>query len=257
MRILVVFLFSLLLVGCSWHYTINAPLERYDQAHGYRFGNIQHGGASDDMLVALTFSGGGMRAAALAYGVLEQLAKERITWNGRTHRLLDEVDMIHAVSGGSITAAYYALYRDGIFEQFEHLVLNRNLQDEIESKIVALSAVPKLLSARYGRIDMVEELLDEAIFRGRTYADIPRQRPLVTIAASDMSLGARFEFTQTYFNLLCSDLDKLPVAHAVAASAAVPIIFSPVTLWNYAGTCGLSESYLQIPDATDPEHALR
>ena len=257
-RALLVSLVSMLLSGCgSWHYTINAPLERYDESHGYRFSTIERGTAGDDILVVLTFSGGGLRAAALAYGVLERLAQEHVTWNGRSQRLLDEVDSINAVSGGSITAAYFALHGDGIFEHFEKRVLERNLQDDIESRILALSAIPRLLSPRYGRIDMVQELLDEAFFHGKTFANIPRRRPLVTIAASDMALGARFEFTQTYFNLICSDLDKLPVARAVAASAAVPIVLSPVTLWNYAGTCGLPASYLNIPVPADPETALR
>ncbi|HKA44831.1 MAG TPA: patatin-like phospholipase family protein [Burkholderiales bacterium] len=248
----------MLLSACgSWHYTINAPLERYDEKHGYRFSTIESGTARNDIFVALTFSGGGLRAAALAYGVLERLAQERITWNGRSQRLLDEVDSINAVSGGSITAAYFALHRDGIFEHFEKRVLERSLQDEIESKIFSLSAVPRLVSPRYSRIDMVQELMDDAFFHGMTFANIPRRRPLVTIAASDMVRGSRFEFTQTYFNLICSDLDKLPVARAVAASAAVPIVFAPVTLWNYAGSCGLPASYLNTPISADPEAVLR
>ena len=50
-----------------------------------------------------------------------------------------------------------------------------------------------------------------------------------------MTLGARFEFTQDQFDLLCSDLTDVPVARAVAASSAFPILLSPLTLHNYAG----------------------
>lgn len=45
----------------------------------------------------------------------------------------------------------------------------------------------------------------------------------------------RFSFLQSYFNLLCSDLSSFPVARAVAASSAVPVVFNPVVLENYAG----------------------
>jgi NTE family protein len=53
-----------------------------------------------------------------------------------------------------------------------------------------------------------------------------------------MTLGTRFQFTQNYFNPICSDLSEYPVARAVTASSAVPILFSPVTLTNRAGECG-------------------
>jgi NTE family protein len=56
-----------------------------------------------------------------------------------------------------------------------------------------------------------------------------------------MSLGARFEFTQDQFDLLCSDLSSYSIARAVAASSAFPILLSPITLKNYAGSCGFEE----------------
>jgi NTE family protein len=250
------------LSGCGgWHYTVNEPLEKHDPAYGYRFGTVRPEDNSDELFIAVTFSGGGMRAAALAYGVLERLAAERISWQGRSIRLLDEVDIINSVSGGSMTAAYYALHGDGLFRDFDKRFFSRNLQDRLESRIVAMTAVPQLLSPRYGRIDMVQEFLDETLFDGRTYADLRRRRPFVIISASDMSLGSRFEFTQDFFDLLCSDLDKLPVARAVAASSALPLVFSPVTLWNYAGTCSLpvvpSFARAQGPLAARQQQRLR
>jgi NTE family protein len=243
-RLLLAAFAGLALSACgSWHYTVNAPLEGpVDPTHGYRYANVQAGDNTDSLMIVVNFSGGGMRAAALAYGVLERLAAERIRWNGRETRLLDEVDIITAVSGGAMTAAYYALHGDAIFTQFEERFFQRNLQDRLEDRIIAFSAIPRLLSDRYGRVDMLQELLDEVLFEGRTYADISAQRrkPFVLVTATDMSLGARFEFTQDTFDLLCSDLDKLPIARAVAASSALPVVLSPVTLWNYAGGCGFA-----------------
>ena len=48
-------------------------------------------------------------------------------------------------------------------------------------------------------------------------------------------MGTRFQFTQDYANVICTDLANLPVACAVTASSAVPILFSPITLTNHAG----------------------
>lgn len=53
-----------------------------------------------------------------------------------------------------------------------------------------------------------------------------------------MATLSRFEFIQPQFDLLCSDLNELPIARASAASAALPLALSPITLKNYAGQCG-------------------
>jgi NTE family protein len=86
----------------------------------------------------------------------------------------------------------------------------------------------------------MSELLDEALFDGKTYGDLLQQktRPGLLIHASDMATLSRFEFHQPQFDVLCSDLNKLPIAYASAASAALPLALSPITLKNYAGQCG-------------------
>ena len=71
------------------------------------------------MTVAVTLSGGGARAAAFGYGVLDGLRQTRFAWNGRQTSLLDEIDVISGVSGGSIVAAYYAAFGARTFPQFE------------------------------------------------------------------------------------------------------------------------------------------
>jgi NTE family protein len=63
-------------------------------------------------------------------------------------------------------------------------------------------------------------------------------RPFVVINAAALATGARFPFTQTQFDLLCSDLGSISIGRAVAASAALPPFFSAITLESYAGTCG-------------------
>src|SRR5437867_4444405 len=100
-------------VGCA-PLSRNEPLETYDPRAGYRFETLACGhGNSDSVFICLTFSGGGTRAAALAYGVLEALHDTPLPGkrdDGNPRRLLDEVDVISAVSGGAFTALAYGLW---------------------------------------------------------------------------------------------------------------------------------------------------
>lgn len=240
-RVIVAASLLLLFSACA-HYIANAKLKQYDPAFGYRLETLDPGDNSGSLLVVLTFSGGGTRAATMAYGVLEQLEKTDIVWEGRYKRLLDEVDIISAVSGGSYTAAYYALYRDRLFTDFDRNFLKRDVQGEITRKILMPINLMRTWSPKLGRIDLVAEYLNDILFHDATYGDLLDQgRPLVLINASDMSLGTRFEFTQDQFDLLCSDLTRYSIAQAVAASSAVPVALSPLTLRNYANDCGYQE----------------
>src|SRR5215217_6085835 len=83
------------------------------------------------------------------------------------------------------------------------------------------------------------ELLNEALFDRKTYGDLAalRQRPMLIIHASDMATLSRFEFTQMQFDFLCSDLSQLPIADASAASAALPLVLSPISFKNYSNNC--------------------
>ncbi|MBQ1765943.1 MAG: patatin-like phospholipase family protein, partial [Aquincola sp.] len=112
---------TLLLTACAStaHYPINPPLAAIAPDEGYRARGMFRQAGDEELMVIVTFSGGGSRAAALAYGVLEELARTPIQWHGQRQRLLDEVDLVAGVSGGSITAAYWALAGDRIFEDFE------------------------------------------------------------------------------------------------------------------------------------------
>ena len=63
----------------------------------------------DKKKIGLALSGGGYRAAAYHVGTLRALHKLGI---------LNKVDVISSVSGGSITTAYYALHKDD-YQTFE------------------------------------------------------------------------------------------------------------------------------------------
>lgn len=58
--------------GCA-HYPVNQPLKQADPQAGYRGRNLVNPEKDDQLLLLLTFSGGGTRAAAFSYGVLETL----------------------------------------------------------------------------------------------------------------------------------------------------------------------------------------
>ena len=228
-----------LVAGCDAHYPINAPIKHQDVTKGYRLDRVKADPDNPgDVLVILTLSGGGTRAASLAYGAMEALRDVTLKMGGRSRRLLDEVDIINAVSGGSIVAAYYAVHRERLFRDFEQRFLKRDVEAELRNALFA--NLPRLAHSRFSRGDLLAEYFDRKLFDGATYADIVRgpDRPFVVINASVLSTGARFPFTQGQFDLLCSDLESVPVARAVAASAALPPYFAAITLWNYAGTCG-------------------
>ncbi len=231
--------------GCA-HYPVNERLRHYDPDEGYRGKNMRVPGKSDDMLLFVTFSGGGTRAAAFSYGVLEELAKTDIMIDGKKRRLLDEVDAISSVSGGSFTAGYYGLFGERIFEDFEAKFLKQNIQGALISRTFfnPLNWV-RLFSPHFDRSDLAAEYYDRYIFEGGTFGDIAaRKGPMIIMNATDMTYGIRVQFTQDMFDILCSDLSTFPVARAVAASSAVPLLLTPITVRNFAGACDY-----RMPDA--------
>ncbi len=233
------FLASMVLAGCV-HYPVNQPMKEYRPEAGYRIAHVKPEENSDNMLFYLTFSGGGTRAAALSYGVLEKLKGTEVTVDGKKHPLLDEVDGISSVSGGSFTAGYYGLFGERIFHDFEGKFLKKNIQGAIVRRIL-LNPINwiKLFSGTFGRSDLAAEYYDKHIFERGTFGDMAaRTGPLIVMNATDMTYGTRIGFTQDVFDIICSDLSSFSVSRAAAASSAVPLLFTPITLRNYAGTCG-------------------
>jgi NTE family protein len=236
---------TLLFTGCaSTHYTINEPITRTNPSTGYRLQLIEKASTHESMFIHVSFSGGGIRAASLSYGVMEELAQTHLQWQGRNTTLWNEVDMITAVSGGSLPAAYAAAFGDKVFTDFIPEVLEARLQSALLSDAMSVAGLWRLTSPRFGRTDLLERRLNESVFKGVRYKDIssPPRRPFVIISASEMHTGTRFDFTQDRFDELCSDLGSLPLARAVAASSSVPILLSPVTFWSYGSDCSTGAS---------------
>jgi hypothetical protein len=124
----------LFMSGCASYGKIeNLPVTESSGAQEYSLRSFTRADKNDDLDLLLTFSGGGTRAAATAYGVMQELRDTTISINGETRRLLDEVDTISSVSGGSFTSAYYGLNGDGIFDTFEDAFLRFDLDNRSDN----------------------------------------------------------------------------------------------------------------------------
>jgi NTE family protein len=186
----------------------------------------------------VAFSGGGKRSAAFAHGVLRGLKQIPVVADGRTRSLLDEVDYIGAVSGGSFPAMHYGLYHDRSFETFPTEFLKQDINAYVYGTYLLPWNWEWLANPYYGTNDRMAEIYDRLMFHGATYADLLRQGlPLIAVNATDISNGIPFSFTQPYFDLICSDLTSFPVARAVAASNGFPVLFSPITLTSHTPDC--------------------
>ncbi|CAM4373943.1 patatin-like phospholipase family protein [Vibrio agarivorans] len=214
------------LSGCS---TINRPLNTPQEEISTKISRVEANQDNNQVTVILAFSGGGTRAAALSYGVLEQLKETNIVINGEQKRLLDEVDVISSVSGGSFTSAYYGLYQDKIFTDYRDDFLYRDVKDDLVSTILS----PIHWFSTWGRTGVATKYYQDNIFGDATFGDFDNDGPSIIINASDITTGLRFSFVQPYFDLLCSDISDYPISNAVAASAAVPVLFEPVVLENH------------------------
>jgi NTE family protein len=156
-----------------------------------------------------------------------------------------------STSGGSVTAAYFALHGDkDRREPLRPLVADFIDRDNMAT-LAWQAANPltwaKLATPGYSRVDLVRDLFDERLFHGATYTSIDGGgRPFVILNGTDMSSGVTFAFTPQYFDDICADLGQLPLATAVAASTAVPVALTPITLKNYSGADYLAQGTRQV-----------
>ena len=233
---------GLFAAGCAGLRATNAPLEQIDPHSGYRPQRVVGNRHIGNVALLLSFSGGGTRASALAYGVLEELRNTAIPVEGGQKRLLDEVDVITSVSGGSFTSAYYGLYGDRIFEDFDERFLKRAVSRDLLLRMLLPHNWLRLLFPFFDRSQLATGYYDKKVFDGARFADLAEAGgPWIQINSTDLSVGAPFTFVQPHFDLICSDLSELKVAQAVTASSAVPVVFPPIVLKNRAGSCGFQD----------------
>jgi NTE family protein len=226
--------FAAILAGCATVYNLpgNAPLGAAlaDNNFGREVPSYE-----DDLLLALSFSGGGTRAAAFSFGVLTELDRSR-SGSNQAKTLLDRVDFVSGVSGGSVTAAYFGLKKRAALDDFRERFLLRNAEEALNTQ-VSLGNIGRALGGGVNDSQFAN-WLDRNLFDGARF-DIFREdrRPRVWINASDIYNRTPFVFGKTAFDALCSDIRSYRVAEAVAASAAVPLAFAPIVLETYPGGC--------------------
>jgi NTE family protein len=174
---------------------------------------------------ALCLSGGGYRAMLFHAGVL---------WRLYEVRLLQDVQRVSSVSGGSITAGVLALkWRQLSFDpvrltsDFVPLVVSpiRALADETIDADAIFWGV-----ALPGRVsDRVAKAYDMHLFKGATLQDLP-DAPRFVINATNVQSGAIWRFMKPYmrdYRVGEVKNPKIPLAQAVAASSAFPPVLSP------------------------------
>ena len=239
-RLFALLLVLLMLGGCASR-PVNERITQADPQSGYRPYLLLPKRVNNDpqTLFILAFSGGGTRAAALSFGVLEELRRTEIVVAGQRRRLIDEVDIITGVSGGSFTALAFALYGERLFTEYEQRFLKRNVQGELVQRALNPFNWWRYIGGTAGRSELAADYYDEILFEGATYADLlTKQAPVAVANGTDISTGSRLSFYQNDFDLLCSDLNKVRLSRAAATSSAVPVVLSAVTFDNYGGTCG-------------------
>ena len=232
------------LLGCSYPQR-NVELEQINYKDGYRWSMVNHNRQSseltDDTIIIVTASGGGTRAAALTLGVLRAL--DTINVISEDHdgtqlekSFLDEIDVISSVSGGSVTSAYFALYGSGGFDTLENNFIRKDGISALLWRGLNPIGLARLSTPSYARIDLLADYLNDTLFKDASYQSLLEEgtRSYLILNAADMSQGSVFSFTQSTFDLLCSNLTQLRLADAVAASAAFPVALSPLTLVNYS-----------------------
>jgi NTE family protein len=257
-RLMLWFLVVLALAGCASR-PINAPITQVDPHNGYRPHLLMSKRQNNDphTFFVLSFSGGGTRAAAFSYGVLEELRRTEVIVSGHHRRLIDEVDVITGVSGGSFTALSYALYGDRLFSEYEERFLKRNVQGTLTWRTLNPFNWWKFIGGSAGRSELAAEYYDEILFEDATFGDLlDRQGPVAIATGTDLSTGSRLAFFQNDFDLLCSDLNTVRLSRAAATSSAVPIVLSPVTFNNYGGNCGYQYP-AWVDSVANPESRVR
>ena len=205
----------------------------------------------DPNFIALAFSGGGSRAAVFSAAVMFELQKRGI---------LQQVDVLSSASGGSVSAALYAVSCDDGQACAPPVTpnLNRTIWKE--------SIVYPLLQSNYidrwrincwrpenivryatyfDRTDVMAETFAEGLFGGTRepeksflFRDLNPRRPYLILNSTNNTDSAAvpeiFSFTEKDFSVIRSRLDLFPVAYGVAGSAAFPGAFHYVTLRNYS-----------------------
>ncbi len=190
--------------------------------------------------IGLALSGGGFRAAAFHLGVMRQL--EQLG-------LLDKIDLITCVSGGSIAGAAVALnwHAPNKLDLLDHYLRTRS--------IAVSSVVGGMLDPFESRLDKLAHSYDRDLFKGQTLAALAGG-PRLYLNATNLSTGNLFFFVAGG-DKPCEMGDHelgvvtnpgFSIARAVAASSAFPPVFPPLRLSEQDYPPGEQFEYVTLTD---------
>ncbi|MEO6435432.1 MAG: patatin-like phospholipase family protein [Tepidisphaeraceae bacterium] len=183
----------------------------------------------DGFFVGIAISGGGSRSANFSAACMFQL-----------HRLgiLQRADYLSAVSGGTLSAAYYCISDD---QQWNPGNVQRKLAHSFASDLIWNTVLPwnfaALMLSDWDRSDLLGDSFQKTLFsrngKGLTFGDLRADRPRLLLNATDLQTGKSFVFCNETFDQINSDLSAYPLGQACAASSAVPVLLHQVTLRDY------------------------
>ena len=227
------------LVGCA---AVNAPLNQPSATANLSLVNRDAPTPGDDEIwVGLAFSGGGMRASAFAHGMLEGLRAATATPDD-PDGILSDVRLVTGVSGGSVTAAHFGYFGPTGVDGYREKFLIQDAEKYMANSPINPLTLIRGLSGGANSTDTFGRFLDETLFHGATFGDLRRKSRIRTwINASDVANNTAFLFSAETFDALCSDLSSYPLSQAVSASAAFPLVFSPIVLTAHAKSCDYQE----------------
>lgn len=227
----------LMLLGCApWNQPQNQVLQ------GENATLVEPLTAGDgELYIGLAFSGGGMRATAFAYGMLEELRAAGVE-TGTPNGLLDNVRLVSGVSGGSVMAAQFGLNGPRGLPGFREKFLITDAEAYMTTSGFNPLTIAKGVAGGVNGRDTFGRYLDDTLFHGATFGDLRKRSHIKTwINATDMANNTPFLFSPETFDALCSDLSKVRLSEAVAASAAIPLVFTPIVLEAHQGKCTYRE----------------
>jgi predicted acylesterase/phospholipase RssA len=182
----------------------------------------------DGKFVGIALSGGGSRAANFSAAVLYYL---------KVSGIFDPQNsaIISSVSGGSLPAAYFAVYGDAGLTSIKEKMA-QNFQKEWEARWFYPGNALRYWFTSMNRTDLMAGVLDDRLFDGKwiRFGDLKPGIPKIVINSTSAK-HVSFPFTNDQFDELNARLDNFPLSYAVAASAAFPAAFQSVSLQDYSG----------------------
>ena len=190
-----------------------------DTAGSWKLSELER---KDGRFVALAISGGGSRAANFGAAVMLELQQRG---------LLDEVDVISGVSGGTLPAVYYGLGDKA--GAFTVPAVREALGYDFQSSWIRRWFLPQNIFrywlSDFTRSDIMVQVFNNNLYHKATFAEL-RPHPKILLNSTVHNDHTRFTFTDDRFATLHSVLATYHVANAVNASSAFPGAFQDVTL---------------------------